>query len=67
MAQQEAPAEPMVTRGMIQVFSSKATVLLDTRASHSFIAASFVHALGLDVSPLDLFLCVETPIADFLP
>ena len=65
LAQQEPPAEPMITRGIFRVYSSHAIVLLDTGASHSFVAATFAHALGIDVSPLDLFLRVETPVAGF--
>ena len=44
------------------MFSSWARVLVDTGATHSFIASSFVAALGLEASPLDPPLYVDTPI-----
>ena len=44
------------------MFSSWASVLVDTEASHSFISASFASALGLEISTLDLPLCVDTPV-----
>ena len=51
-----------VVRGTFLLFSSWARVLLDTGATHSFIATSCVTTLGLETSPLDLPLYVDTSI-----
>ena len=56
-----SPPDPVV-RGTFFIFSSWARVLVDTGATHSFIAASFVTTLGLETSPLDLPLYVDTLI-----
>ena len=47
------PPDSSVVRGTFLVFSSWASVLIDTRASPSFISASFASALGLEISTLD--------------
>ena len=39
-----------------------ARVLIDTGASHSFIASSFTLALELEIEVLDLVLLLDTPI-----
>ena len=56
------PPDPSVVRGTFLVFSSWARVLLDMETSHSFIAASFSTALGLETDTLDPPLYVDTPI-----
>ena len=61
MATTTSPPDPVV-RGTFLLFSSWARVLVDTGASHSFIASSFGAALGLETSPLDPPLYVDTPI-----
>ncbi|XP_059629960.1 uncharacterized protein LOC132272912 [Cornus florida] len=58
----ESPSSPSVVRGMFLVSHSWARVLFDSGASYSFIASSFVQALGLEVSQLDRSLCVDKPI-----
>lgn len=42
--------------------NSLANVLIDTSASHSFIASSFASILGLEFDLLECHLLVETPI-----
>ena len=61
LAATTSPPDPVV-RGTFLLFSSWARVLVDTGASHSFIASSFVATLGLETSPLDPPLYVDTPI-----
>ena len=60
------PPDPSVVRGTFLVFSSWARVLVDTGASHSFIAASFSTALGLETDTLDPPLYVDTPIGGWV-
>ena len=43
---------PSVVRGIFIVCNTLANVLIDTGASHSFISAAFVSALGLEVAQL---------------
>ncbi|XP_059627390.1 uncharacterized protein LOC132270213 [Cornus florida] len=47
---------------MFLVSHSWARVLFDSGASYSFIALSFVRALGLEASQLDRPLCVDMPV-----
>ena len=44
------------------MFNSWARVLIDTGASHSFIASSFALALGLEVEVLDPMLLLDIPL-----
>ena len=46
------------------MFNSWAHFFINTRASHSFIASSFVLALGLEIEILDSILLLDTPIGD---
>ncbi|GFZ14656.1 hypothetical protein Acr_24g0008460 [Actinidia rufa] len=54
--------EASIVRGTFLLFNSFAGVLFDSGASHSFIAASFVLALGLETEELNPPLFVNTPI-----
>ena len=45
-----ATPDPSVVRGTFLVFSSWASVLIDSGASHSFISASFARALDLETA-----------------
>ena len=56
------PFDPSIVRGNFLVFSSLADVLIDSEASHSFIASAFVAALGLESSIFQPAMFVETPI-----
>ena len=55
-------SEPSVVRGTFLIFSSWADVLVDTGASHSFLAQSFVSTLGLETEELRPGMSVETPV-----
>ncbi|XP_028056251.1 uncharacterized protein LOC114260363 [Camellia sinensis] len=53
---------PSVVRGTFLIFNTWASVLIDTEASHSFIAASFASLLGLEGKQLQPSLIVEPPV-----
>ena len=44
--------------------NKNAYTLFDTGATHSFISARFVKLIGLSPRPLDISLCVSTPLKD---
>jgi hypothetical protein len=52
VAEEYAEAAPDVIIGMILVNDNNAIVLFDSRASHSFIATSFVQKYNLPLSML---------------
>ncbi|GFS37772.1 hypothetical protein Acr_00g0053850 [Actinidia rufa] len=58
--QQEQQLDTSVVQGTLLMFNSRARVLVDTGASHSFIASSFALALGLKVEVLDSVLMLDT-------
>ncbi|GFS34613.1 hypothetical protein Acr_00g0034850 [Actinidia rufa] len=60
--QQEQQLDTSVVRGTLLMFNSWARVLIDTGASHSFIASSFASALGLEIEVLDSALMLDTPV-----
>ncbi|GFZ01057.1 hypothetical protein Acr_14g0006920 [Actinidia rufa] len=60
--QQEQQLDTSVVRGTLLMFNSWARVLIDTGASHSFIASSFASALGLEIEVSDSVLMLDTPI-----
>ncbi|GFY95027.1 hypothetical protein Acr_10g0004120 [Actinidia rufa] len=63
IGQQELQLDTSVVRGIFLVFNSWARVLIDTGASHSFIASSsFALTLGLEVEVLDSVLMLDTPV-----
>ncbi|GFS40196.1 hypothetical protein Acr_00g0067070 [Actinidia rufa] len=62
VGQQELQLDTSVVRGTFLVFNSWARVLIDTGASHSFIASSFALTLGLEVEVLDSVLMLDTPV-----
>ena len=59
--------ELSVVRGTLLVFNSRASVLFDTGASHSFISSTFASALDLEVDCLGSTLTVDTPIGGLVP
>ena len=59
--------ESSVVRGTFLLFNSFAKVLFDSGASHSFIATSFVLALGLETEEFDPPLFVNTPLGSRAP
>ncbi|GFS46163.1 hypothetical protein Acr_00g0100530 [Actinidia rufa] len=54
--------ESSVVQGMFLLFNSFSKVLFDSRASHSFIATSFVLTLGLKTKEFSPPLFVNTPV-----
>ena len=60
--QQELQLDTSVMRGTFLVFNSWARVLINTGASHSFIASLFALKLGLEIKVLDLILLLDIPI-----
>ncbi|GFS30291.1 hypothetical protein Acr_00g0011220 [Actinidia rufa] len=58
--QQEQQLDTSIVRGTLLMFNSWARILIDTGASHSFIASSFALALGLKVEVLDSVLMLNT-------
>ncbi|GFZ21162.1 hypothetical protein Acr_29g0003240 [Actinidia rufa] len=60
--QQEQQLNTSVVRGTLLMFNSRARVLIDRGASHSFITSSFALALGLKVEILDSVLMLDTPM-----
>ena len=59
--------ESLVVCGMILIYHSWASVLIDSGASHSFLAFSLAYALGLDMKVFDPPLIVESPIGGHIP
>jgi hypothetical protein len=64
VAMEDAQAAPDVIIGMILVNDNNAFVLFDSRASHSFIAASFVQKYNLPLSMLKNRMIVSSPGGD---
>jgi hypothetical protein len=61
VAMEEAQAAPDAIIGMILVNDNNAIMLFDFRASHSFVAASFVQKYNLPLSMLKNWLIVSSP------
>ncbi|GFY97392.1 hypothetical protein Acr_11g0016980 [Actinidia rufa] len=59
--------ESSVVQGTFLLFNSFAKVLFDSGASHSFIASSFVLALGLETEEFSPPLFVNTPLGGRAP
>jgi hypothetical protein len=64
VAVEEAQAAPDVIIGMILINDNNAIVLLDSRASHSFVAASFVQKYSMPLSMLKNQMIVSSPGGD---
>jgi hypothetical protein len=63
---QEAQQAPGVVLGEFLVEFTPAVVLFDSRASHSFIATSFVEKHGIPTASLEIPLVTRTPGLDLL-
>jgi hypothetical protein len=61
---EEAQVAPDVIIGMILINDNNAIVLFDSRASHSFVAASFVQKYNLPLSMLKNRMIVSSPGED---
>jgi hypothetical protein len=64
MAMEDAQEAPNIIIGMILVNDNNAIVLFDSRASHSFVAASFVQKQNLLLSMLKDQMIVSSPGGD---
>ena len=62
MTNKYAQASPEVVIGIIQFHSQPIRVLIDPRATHSFISTSLLDLLGLSTSLLQFDMLVSTPI-----
>ena len=60
----QAAAGPSAVRGTILVSRTICTVLIDTGATHPFLAFSIVEGLGLEQMPADPPIFVETPVGE---
>ena len=54
--------DPTMIRSILTLYNSWVLVLFDTGASHSFISASCVSALGLESEPLEIAMGVGSPL-----
>ena len=59
---QTEPAKQLIIKGMFLLSHLWAKILFDYDASHSFIAASCVEELGLEVETLEKSLYVSSPL-----
>jgi hypothetical protein len=64
VAVEEAQAAPDIIIGMILINDDNAIMLFDSRASHSFIAASFMQKYNLPLSMLKNWMIVSSPGGD---
>jgi hypothetical protein len=64
MAMEDAQAAPDVIVGLILVIDNNAIMLFDSRASHSFVAASFVQKYNMPLSMLKNRMIVSSPGGD---
>jgi hypothetical protein len=64
VAIEDAQEAPVVIIGMILVNDNNAIVLFDSRASHSFVAASIVQQYNLPLSMLTNWMIVSSPRGD---
>jgi hypothetical protein len=64
VAVEDAQAAPDVIIGMILINDNNAIVLFDSRASHSFVAASFAQKYNLPLSILKNWMIVSSPGGD---
>uniref|UniRef100_A0A2N9FVM9 RNA-directed DNA polymerase n=1 Tax=Fagus sylvatica TaxID=28930 RepID=A0A2N9FVM9_FAGSY len=62
LTQQDANASNAVITGIIQVSSAYAHVLFDPGATHSFVSVDFAKKHNLESVPLEIELCVDTPV-----
>ena len=66
VTQQEADATPGVVTGTISLFDTDAHVLVDSRATHSFISREFIERVGIEMIPTECIMIVSLPTGDSL-
>ena len=64
MARREAENAPGVVTGTVFLYDHAAYALFDPGASHSCISEQFVKLSGIEPKPLEIMLCVTTPLSD---
>ena len=64
MTQQAADATPDVVTGTISLFDIDAHVLVDSRATHSFISWEFIERVGIEMKPTEFSMVVSLPTVD---
>ena len=66
MTRQEAQATPDVVTGTLSIFGDGARVLIDPRATHSFISREYVARVRMTPVPLGCGLEIATPTGESL-
>jgi hypothetical protein len=58
----EAETETGVVTGTLPLFSSKAVILFDSGATHSFISAKYSRRFHINLEPMEVGVVVSTPV-----
>ena len=66
MTSHEAQATPYVVIGTLSILGEDARVLIDPRATHSFISREYVARVGTTPVPLSCSLEIATPTGESL-
>ena len=64
VTQQDADTTPDVVTCMISVFDRDAHILMDPRATHSFISMGFISNVNVESQPIDCSIVVSLPTGD---
>ena len=64
VTQQDANTAPDVVTGMILVFDRDAHILIDPKATHSFISKGFISNVNVESQPIDCSIVVSLPTGD---
>ena len=64
VTQHDADTIPDVLTGMLLVFDRDAHILIDPRATHSFISMGFISNVNVESQPIDCSIVVSLPIGD---
>ena len=66
VTQQATDATPDVVTGTISLFDTDAHVLVDSRATHSFISREFIERVGIEMRLTEYSMVVSLPTGDSL-
>ena len=64
VTQQDADTTPDVVTGMVSVFDRDAHILINPRATHSFISMGFISNVNVVSQPIDCSIVVSLPTGD---
>ena len=64
VTQRDADTAPDFVTGMILVFDHDAHILIDPRATHSFISMRFISNVNVESQPIDCSIVVSLPVGD---